>query len=430
MTAETFEAIIPFEKVGACPSYGSVIPLKDDRLLWVWGTGSAKEPLQSIYGNISSDEGRTWTDSFPLKLQTGGEMKGIFTTNLVRLASGALGLIQRRAGQRAELLSFHLSEDDGQTWSEEVYIHPPEASVYCTHDCALTLSSGRLIMPVYSNIGATPTSNKPKSSLRFGEEFSNGMASTMSFAFVYYSDDEGATWQRSRNETFAVLEKGIKGCYATGEPSVVELKDGRLLMLLRTNLGRHFRSYSEDRGETWQEAEPTDLVCYPAPCSLRRIPGTGDLLIVWSQVSPWETMIGLYRHRLSCAISKDEGQTWQNHKNLESLDDVSYIEPCPIEHILIGTFRQPVDRVRYCHAPAPLRYNQPTCTFINNQAVITYCSAVLGKGEEARNVIVKTYGMDYEALVKKLGFTPNPRNPNSPIGNNKIRVLPIDWFYS
>ena len=53
-------------------------------------------------------------------------------------------------------------------------------------------------------------------------------------------------------------------------------------------------------------------------------------------MSAWETLQGLYRHRLSWAISKDEGLTWQNHKNLESLDDVSYIEPTPIEQVMVG----------------------------------------------------------------------------------------------
>ena len=38
-------------------------------------------------------------------------------------------------------------------------------------------------------------------------------------------------------------------------------------------------------------------------------------------------MIGVYRHRLSTAVSKDDGETWEHHKNLESLDDVTYVEP-------------------------------------------------------------------------------------------------------
>ena len=109
-------------------------------------------------------------------------------------------------------------------------------------------------MPVYSEISSTPASQKPKASARFGHEFSNAASHMMFYSFVYYSDDEGRTWHRSRNETFVLLDKGVKGAYAMGEPTVIELKDGRLLMLGRTNMGRVFRSFSEDRGETWSEA--------------------------------------------------------------------------------------------------------------------------------------------------------------------------------
>ena len=364
-------------------------------------------------------------------------MKGVFDPSLLRLASGALGLVQDRetGGAHGDTLSFHVSKDDGQTWSAGVDLGPA-GTVFCTHDCALTLSSGRLIMPTYTMIGPTPTGSPKHHPRRFGRTFGTGMACAMSYSFVYYSDDEGLTWQRSLNETFVTLDRNIKGAYGAGEPSAIELKDGRLLMLLRTDLGRHFRSYSEDQGETWQEAEPTDLVCYPCPCSLRRIPTTGDLLVIWTQIAPCEAMQGLYRHRLSCAISKDEGLTWQNHKNLESLDDVSYIEPCAIERILRSPSRQPLDRVRYHRAPGPLRCNEPTCTFIDDTAVITYAHRELGD----RAIIEKTYGMDYDSVARKLGFTERsevcrrwPCYENRPgiwDGNNKVRVLPLDWFYS
>ncbi len=47
-----------------------------------------------------------------------------------------------------------------------------------------------------------------------------------------------------------------------------------------------------------------------SPQSIKRIPSTGDLLLVWNN-SPNA------RFPLSVAISKDEGQTWQHVKNLD-----------------------------------------------------------------------------------------------------------------
>jgi hypothetical protein len=50
--------------------------------------------------------------------------------------------------------------------------------------------------------------------------------------------------------------------------------------------------------------------------------------------------------------------------------------------------------------------------------VITYGVSTPGEKE----VITRTYGMDYDEFVKKLGLGPEARA-------NKVRVLPIGWFY-
>ena len=129
-------------------------------------------------------------------------------------------------------------------------------------------------------------------------------------------------------------------------------------------------------------------------------------------------MVGLYRHRLTFAISKDEGQTWQHHKNLESMDDVCYVEADAIEVALDGGYRQPVDRKRYVGAPSPLRKNEPTLTFLNDKANITYGMATWGD----LDVIRLTYGADIDQLNERFGMAPFDRA-------NKVRVVSIDWFY-
>jgi hypothetical protein len=65
-----------------------------------------------------------------------------------------------------------------------------------------------------------------------------------------------------------------------------------------------------------------------------RIPSTGDLVVIWNQVSAEEILHGLKRSRLSVAISRDRGVTWEKHKTLEctALPDVARIGPPPIGH--------------------------------------------------------------------------------------------------
>ena len=418
---EPLDIIVPADKLPQSPSYGSIISLKDGRLMWAFFN-------QALF---SSDGGLSWSDPVPMKAENGDKLAGSLCSSLVRLSSGDLGLslvseyikCRDMPTRDPQTSSFHISKDEGQTWSSGVTVGPPRTTVHTINDRTRVLSSGRIIIPVYSSVGPKMNVVDPKDIRRFGADFRNAHSYTMWFSFVYYSDDQGQTWQRSRNEAMVYLDNGTRGYIYDGmeEPAIVELKDGRLLMLARTRLGQHFASYSDDHGHTWNEPEPTGLTAVPAPCALDRIPQTGDLLVIWNQLSPWETMTGLYRHRLSCAVSKDEGKTWQNHKNLESLDDVNYIEVPPIEPVVLGGICQPVDRTRYHRAPGPLRCSYPTLTFHDGKAVITYGFSTFGS-KANKDIITKTYGMDYDQVLEKWGMGSIDRA-------NKVRVLPVEWFY-
>jgi len=108
------------------------------------------------------------------------------------------------------------------------------------------------------------------------------------------------------------------------EPTVVERKDSSLLVYLRSTVGYLFEAESRDRGETWSEPRQTKLTSPQAEPLLRRIPKTGDLLLVWCNTLPYamthegSTSFHRPRNPLSCAISRDDGKTWENVKNIES----------------------------------------------------------------------------------------------------------------
>jgi len=421
---EFVNGIIKLDAIKQSPAYGSVLPVGDGRLLWVWGTGRG-DPIEPVQANYSEDAGETWSMPADLTLESDEPMLAVMDANLLRLKSGEVGLAMRSRAQVGAYegdyhasLTFSRSADEGATWSTPVQVNPPGTNAVFTNERSTVLKDGRVIVPFYTSFGARPVGDE-KTRYCYGEAFSSAERGGLSYSSAYYSDDEGRTWQRSRNEVMASLENGIQGTFSMGEPAVIELNDGRVLMFGRTNLGRFFQSYSDDRGETWNQAQPTELACYPSPLNISRIPSTGDLLVIWNQLSAWEIMAGLYRHRLTSAVSSDEGMTWRNHRNLESLDDTSYIEPGPIEVIPIGKMRQPLDRGRYHRAPGPLRCNQPTCTYLGDKVVITYGICVFGD----KAIITDTYGMDYDELMERLGLAPFERG-------NRVRVLSTDWFYA
>jgi hypothetical protein len=109
---------------------------------------------------------------------------------------------------------------------------------------------------------------------------------------------------------------------------------------------------------------------------LVRIPSTGHVLLIWNQASGEEILAGLSRHRLSTAISEDNGLTWRHFRNLESLDDRARLNPPPslpyVYRMVDYFYGEPVNHERYRHAPGCLRICYPTVVFDGNEVAITY----------------------------------------------------------
>ena len=97
---------------------------------------------------------------------------------------------------------------------------------------------------------------------------------------------------------------------------------------------------SSNGGVQWTKVQATDLAMSNSPAALATIPGTGDLVVVWNQMSAEEIRGGYWRQRLSLAISKDNGDTWENFKTLElpaGLKDIKRVKPPKIQPMVRGT---------------------------------------------------------------------------------------------
>ncbi|MDD2456068.1 MAG: sialidase family protein, partial [Kiritimatiellae bacterium] len=131
----------------------------------------------------------------------------------------------------------------------------------------------------------------------------------------YLSDDNGKTWRRSKTaqKTHDAAGKRV----TTQEPGVVELKDGRVMMFIRASGGCQYLSYSSDGGDTWTPPVPSEIKSPVSPASIKRLPSTGDLLLVWNNHDNIPDSLKNKRVPLSTAISKDDGKTWQCVKVLE-----------------------------------------------------------------------------------------------------------------
>ncbi|MBC7186420.1 MAG: exo-alpha-sialidase [Calditrichaeota bacterium] len=271
----------------------------------------------------------------------------------VLMADGALGTLDERG--------FSLSHDGGKTWSEPSPvcegIYPAEpASFY------LLRTKSNVLVVVFLNFEGRKFSwdserNEPGDcklevwavrSLDGGKTWIDkqrlldgynanffGLIQTSSGRIVvplqhlvsdpgrlvscsFWSDDDGHTWQRSN-----WIDLGGHGHHdGAFEPTVAELPDGRLLMLLRTNLDRFWQAVSEDTGRYWRTIQPSIIDASSAPGHLVRLQ-SGRFVLVWNRLNPegrtWpktmptpfhtEFPASWHREELSIAFSED-GLHW------------------------------------------------------------------------------------------------------------------------
>ena len=331
-TNSSFElprGVVKIDVIGGWPKF---VTLKDGTLLAIDGNDRRE----------SHDGGNTW--SKPLSVfDEQGRTGGIRAA--IRLNSGKLGVVTGRVGGipnvghdaenfRQSWMYFHTSDDEGKTWSEGYLINKYNTDGTPYEDALIQTKSGRLVLPV--RVGFVVNSKLHKEMGSFGmflgkrTKFAGHTAyPEIDVAFCFLSDDEGRTWSKSDGSIFGWLDGGRGGCYPCDETVVIELKDGRLMMLCRSTCGQILRSYSEDEGTRWSIPEPMGLASAYAPSMVRRIPTTGDLVLVWNQASADEISRGLQRNRLSLAISKDEGDTWTHFKTLfhNNVPAVGRVEP-------------------------------------------------------------------------------------------------------
>ncbi len=288
-------------------SEGSFIRLKDRRLLFVYShfyDHGGDHGAAYLAGRYSADGGRTWGENLKV-LDNEGDCN-VMSVSFLRMANDEVGLFYLRKDHQFSLCRGLLrrSSDEAQSWSEPVLCTPRRTYNVVNNDRVVRLASGRLLMP--ASIHYPPEAE---------QKYRRGSAT------CYISDDDGVVWEQAAGE----LQAPQQSQSGLQEPCVIELKDGRVMMLCRTDMGCHYRSYSEDGGITWSQVEPTALVtrCV-SPASIRRVPRTGDILIVYTDHGSMPPDVQAKRTPLVTAISRDEGETWEHHKVLEDDPDGCY----------------------------------------------------------------------------------------------------------
>jgi Neuraminidase (sialidase) len=284
-----FQVVAPVGADNPRNSEAAIVPLKDGSLLLGWtefyaGNSDDHGPAR-ISGKVSKDGGKTWGEKFTLIENDGG--CNVMEVNFLRTKDGKLMIFycQKNSESKDCRVMMRVSADEAKTWGAAKQLSADNKYTGLTNGRSIRLKSGRILLEAWEN----------------GD------------SYCYLSDDDGATWRESQRVRLGA---------GSWEPACIELKNGDVLMLMRTGIGGQFKSISKDSGETWSAPVETPLKGSAAPVSISRVPSTGDLLAVWNH-NPGKDA----RNPFTAAVSKDEGETWTNFRNIEDGPDDQWAYP-------------------------------------------------------------------------------------------------------
>lgn len=291
-------------------SEGSFATLTDGRVLLAYSkfTGGYKDDAGAvIVSRVSCDGGLTWSGD--TVVAAGDGTQNVMSASLARLADGRLALMylaKNGPGDCRPRIRFGDESQGGGhvVWGEPVCPIEQQGYFVVNNDRLVQLRTGRLVMPAAAKPPRPEDPGRP----------------WLSAATFYLSDDAGRSWRRCAGGLYEMPQPEAAASW-TGlqEPGVIELADGTMLAWARTDAGCQFAMTSADGGETWTPPARTGFVSPVSPMSLKRIAGSGLLLALWNDHSgrfPLDAQKG--RQPLVSAVSRDEGRTWENHKQVES----------------------------------------------------------------------------------------------------------------
>ncbi len=196
------------------------------------GSGADHGPAR-ISGKRSNDGGRTWGDKYTLVENDGG--CNVMEVNFLRLRDDRIALFYCQKNSESEdcRVMMRTSSDEGRTFRKPKQLSEDGKYTGLTNGRCIRLQSGRILLEAWEK----------------GD------------SYCYLSDDDGQTWRESQR---------VKPGNGSWEPACIELKDGRVLMLMRTGLGGQKNKLS--RICSTEDAQP--LIMRRSPVSSSTTPRT------------------------------------------------------------------------------------------------------------------------------------------------------------
>jgi len=275
----------------------SVTSLGGDRVMAVWFSGPFEGSVhQVLLGAISTDGGKTWGKA---TIVNDTPHVSDFDPGFVHAANRLLlffsngrweQLPSQGRGKKVGVDSFQMfiksSDDGGRTWSEMRDMQTSPG--WNCRSNGIRLKDGTLLIPTHH--------------LRYPHKSS-----------VLLSTDDGETWTRRADIT-------TPDDVGAAEPSVSQLPDESLLMVLRTTDGFLWLVRSADSGWTWSKPERQEMTAATSSANLWTT-STGQVVLTHNPTKP------PYRTELTMRVLNEDGKTWSEPLMLAKVAPPAESEP-------------------------------------------------------------------------------------------------------
>lgn len=256
-----------------------------------------------VYAFHSKDNGETWSARENIYPEDGN---AVYCTELSVEGDEITAYLTVHSGRFLDWECVMMkSFDNGYTW--ENCGAPPHFPEYTFIRSRLHKSNGDILIP-YQYYSVTPEgrdrvlnddSIHDKAVWRTGTEYCE--------SGVLFSSDNGQNYER-----YAAIRMDMSGGWIWAEPTIAELSDGRIAMLMRKDRsGYLWYTESKDGGKSWSNTVKTDI---PNPGNKPRLIKCGDKIAL---INTPNSVAGMSaRYPLSLWISDDDMRTWKYKVNL------------------------------------------------------------------------------------------------------------------
>lgn len=326
-------------------SEGAFLTLKDGRILFVYSRFIGEKDWDCsethLIRLISKDGGHNWGDEKLLYTTREHGAENIMSVSLMRMENGDIGLFYLVRQTHFDMrMVLRRSSNEGESFGEMTYCIPRDGYFVVNNDRVTRLSDGRIVIPAAEHL--------PLSSDRHDGSIPHY---SRAHACFFYSKDDGRSWYES-SETVAL--NGMISWTGLQEPGIVERRNGVLWAHCRTDLGRHYEFFSLNGGMNWTPPVPSRFTGPCSPLCIKRMPD-GRLIAVWNPVPDYPTRDILPgcggRTPLVCAVSKDDGLSWNEPKIIEDDERSGYCYTAihfTEEGVLLGYCAGSADTDRAC----------------------------------------------------------------------------------